>query len=56
MNPKYPNDYYDDEDDYISKRRSVLFKEMVSHIIMGFGLGVMATVALAGIVAWVLGV
>ena len=55
MNPKYPDDLYDDEDYYVEKKMSELKKEMISHIIIGFGLGVMFTVALAGGVAWYIG-
>lgn len=55
MNPSYPEDLYDDEDYMVTKPISELRKEMYAHIIMGFGLGVLATVALATFVAWLMG-
>lgn len=55
MNPSYPEDLYDDEDYIVQKRMSELRKEMYFHILIGFGLGVMATVGLATVVAWVMG-
>jgi len=55
MNPQYPNDYYDEEDPFVEKRLSVLRKEMYGHVITGMGLGVMLTVALASLVAWIMG-
>jgi len=55
MNPQYPEDLYDDGDYYVEKKMSQLRKEMISHIIIGMGLGVMLTVALASFVAWVIG-
>lgn len=55
MNPSYPEDLYDDGDYLVEKRMSELRREMYAHIIMGFGLGVMATVGLASLVAWVMG-
>ncbi len=55
MNENYPDDLYDGEDFSVTKKLSVLRKEMYSHITIGFGFGVMATVALAGAVAWYMG-
>jgi len=55
MNDNYPDDLYDDGDYFVEKRMSELRKEMYSHIIIGFGLGIMATVGLAGGIAWVMG-
>lgn len=55
MNPSYPEDLYDDGDYLVEKRMSELRREMYAHIIMGFGLGVLATVGLATAVAWYIG-
>ena len=55
MNPSYPEDLYDDDDYYVEKKMSELHREMHSHIIIGFGLGIMATVGLATAIAWYLG-
>jgi len=55
MNPSYPDDLYDDGDYIVEKRMSELKREMISHIIIGVGLGMMLTVALAGAVAWYIG-
>jgi hypothetical protein len=55
MNPSYPEDLYDDDDYYVEKKMSALRKEMYSHILIGFGLGVMSTVGLASAVAWYIG-
>ena len=52
----FPEDLYDDDDFIVEKKRSELRREMIAHIIMGMGFGVMLTVALASLVAWVLGV
>lgn len=56
MNPSYPEDLYDDGDYVVEKKVSELKREMIAHIIMGMGFGVMLTVALAGIIAWAFGV
>ena len=55
MNPSYPEDLYDDEDYIVEKRMSELRREMIAHIIMGFGLGVLGTVGLATAVAYFMG-
>lgn len=55
MNPSYPEDLYDDGDYIVEKRMSELRREMISHIMIGAGFGIMATVALAGFVAWMIG-
>lgn len=52
----YPEDLYDDEDYIVEKKKSELVREMYSHIIIGFGFGMMFTVLLASLVAWVSGV
>ena len=52
----FPEDLYDDEDFIVEKRQSELRREMISHIIMGMGLGIIFTVGLASFIAWILGV
>lgn len=55
MMNEYPEDLYDDGDYIVEKRMSEIRRIKISHTIMGFGLGVMSTVALASFVAWFLG-
>lgn len=55
MNPSYPEDLYDDDDYIVQKKMSELRREMYSHIMIGFGLGVLATVATATFLAWLFG-
>jgi len=48
----YPEDLYDDDDYIVEKKISELRRDMYGHIILGFGMGVMFTVALSMALVW----
>ena len=52
MNESYPDDLYDDGDYWVEKRMSEIRHDKIAHIIMGMGIGVLLTVALATSIAW----